>query len=154
MTIPGISLTAAATVVAEIGTDMTRFPTAGHLRSWVGLCPRLDESAGKHGSRRIRAGAPWLKPVLVQSAWVAIRVPNSYSRTLYHRLAHRSGKKPAAVAVAAALLTAIYHMLRTDQPYRDLGAQHLTATDRTRKAQRLAAQLKHLGYEVTLHEAA
>lgn len=154
VTIPGISTTAAAIVVAEIGTDMTRFATAGHLRSWAGLCPRLDESAGKHGSRRIRQGAPWLKPILVQSAWAAVRVPNSYSRALYHRLSRRCGKKPAIVAVAAALLTAIYSMLRTDQPYRDLGAHHLTAADRRRKAHRLAAQLKHLGYEVTLHEAA
>jgi len=154
VTIPGISTTAAAIVVAEIGTDMTRFPTAGHLRSWAGLCPRLDESAGKHGSRRIRKGAPWLKPILVQSAWAAVRVPNSYSRALYHRLARRSGKKPAIVAVAAALLTAIYSMLRTDQPYRDLGPHHLTEADRRRKAHRLATQLKHLGYEVTLHEAA
>lgn len=154
VTIPGIGTTAAAIVVAEIGVDMTRFPTAGHLRSWAGLCPRLDESAGKHGSRRIRPGAPWLKPILVQSAWAAVRVPNSYSRALYHRLARRSGKKPAIVAVAAALLTAIYHMLKTDQPYRELGAQHLTETDRRRKAQRLTAQLKHLGYDVSLHEAA
>jgi transposase len=154
VTIPGISATTAAVVVAEVGTDMTRFPTAGHLRSWVGLCPRLDESAGKHGSRRVRKGAPWLKPVLLQSAWAAIRVPNSDHRALYHRLARRSGKKPAAVAVAAALVTAIYHMLRTDQPYRDLGAQHLSEADRTRRAQRLAAQLKHLGYEVSLHKAA
>lgn len=154
VTIPGISLTTAAVVVAEIGADMTRFPTAGHLRSWAGLCPRLDESAGKHGSRRIRKGAPWLKPILVQSAWAAVRVPDSYSRALYHRLARRSGKKPAIVAVAAAMLTAIYHMLRTDQPYRDLGAHHLTDTDRRRKAQRLAAQLKQLGYAVDLEAAA
>jgi transposase len=93
VTIPGISSTAAAIIVAEIGADMQRFPTAGHLRSWVGLCPRLDESAGKHGSRRIRTGSPWLKPVLVQSAWAAIRVRDSYSRALYHRLVRRSGKK-------------------------------------------------------------
>lgn len=154
VTIPGISTTAAAVVVAEIGADMTRVATAGHLRSWAGLCPRLDESAGKHGSRRLRKAAPWLKPILVQSAWAAVRVPNSYSRALYHRLARRSGKKAAIVAVAAALLTAIYHMLRTDQPYRDLGPHHLTEAARRRKASRLATQLKHLGYEVTLHEAA
>ena len=90
----------------------------------------------------------------MQSAWAAIRVPNSYSWALYHRLARRTGKKPAAVAVAAALLTAIYYMLRTDQPYRDLRPNHLTAADRARRAQRLAAQLKHLGYEVSFHEAA
>jgi transposase len=154
VTIPGVSTTTAAVIVAEVGVDMSRFPTAGHLRSWAGLCPRLDESAGKHGSRRIRKGAPWLKPVLVQSAWVAVRIPNSYSRALYHRLARRSGKKQAIVAVAAALLTAIYAMLKSDQDYRDLGPQHLTDTDRRRRAHRLAKQLEHLGYEVTLREAA
>jgi hypothetical protein len=133
---------------------MSRFPTAGHLRSWAGLCPRLDESAGKHGSRRIRKGAPWLKPILVQSAWAAVRSHDGYSRALFHRLCRRSGKKQAIVAVAAALLTAIYAMLKTDQSYRDLGPQHLTESDRRRRAQRLATQLEHLGYEVTLREAA
>ncbi len=154
VTIPGIRATAAAVVVAEIGTDMQRFPTAGHLRSWVGLCPRLNESAGKHGSQRIRKGAPWLKPVLVQSAWAAVQVRDSYSRALYTRLLHRSGKKQAIVAVAAALLTAIYHMLKSDQPYRDLGPHHLTETDRRRMTQRLTRRLQQLGYEVTLRHAA
>ena len=155
VTVPGIGATAAAIVVAEIGIDMRRFPTAGHLRSWTGLCPRLDESAGKHGSRRTRKGAPWLKPILVQAAWAAVRTPGSYPRALYHRLARRSGKKVAIVAVAASLLTALYEMLRTNQPYRDLGAAHLPAeSDRRRKVERLTAQLKHLGYEVSLHEAA
>jgi transposase len=154
VTIPGVSTTTAAIIVAEVGIDMSRFPTAGHLRSWAGLCPRLDESAGKHGSRRTRKGAPWLKPILVQSAWAAIRVHNGYSRALYHRLVRRSGKKQAIVAVAAALLTAIYAMLKGDQDYRDLGPQHLTDTERRHRAHRLAKQLEHLGYEVSLREAA
>jgi transposase len=154
VTIPGVSGTTAAIVVAEVGTDMSRFPTAGHLRSWAGVCPRLDESAGKHGSRRTRKGAPWLKPVLVQSAWAAVRVRDSYSRALYYRLCRRSGKKQAIVAVAAALLTAIYHMLNTDQDYRDLGPHPFTAADRDRMARRLTKRLQHLGFEVTLREAA
>jgi transposase len=154
VTIPGIGPTGAAVVLAEIGADMHRFPTAGHLRSWVGLCPRLDESAGKQGSRRIRAGSPWLKPVLVQAAWNAVKVRDSYHRALYGRLVHRGGKKQAIVAVAAALLTAIYHMLQRDQPYRDLGAPHLTEVDRRRTAQRLTKRLEHLGYTVNIHEAA
>jgi transposase len=154
VTVAGLGRTAAAIVTAEIGVDMSRVPTAGHLRSWATLCPRLDESAGKRGARRIRKGAPWLKPILVQAAWAAIRVPHSYPRALYHRLARRSGKKAAIVAVAASLLPAIYEMLRTDQPYRDLGAAHLPETDRRRKVAHLTAQLKHLGYEVSLHEAA
>jgi transposase len=154
VTIPGVSLTTAGIIVAEVGIDMSRFPTAGHLRSWAGLCPRLDESAGRHGSRRIRKGAPWLKPILVQSAWAAVRSRDGYHRALFHRLWRRSGKKQAIVAVAAALLTAIYSMLTKDQDYRDLGPQHLPELDRQRRAQRLARQLQHLGYEVTLHEAA
>jgi transposase len=154
VTIPGVSATTAAVIVAEVGTDMSRFPTAGHLRSWAGLCPRLDESAGKHGSRRIRKGAPWLKPVLVQAAWAAVRSHDGYSRALFHRLRRRSGKKQAIVAVAAALLTAIYAMLQKGEPYRDLGPQHLPDIDRRRRAQRLAHQLQRLGYEVTLREAA
>lgn len=154
VTMPGISTTAAAVVIAEIGVDMTRFPSAGHLRGWTGFCPGLNQSAGKHGSTRLRPGAPWLKPVLVQAAWVAIRVPDSYARALYLRLARRGGKKQAIVAVAASMLTAIYAMLRDDQPYHDLGAQHLAVVDRQRQAQRLTARLRHLGYQVQLQEVA
>lgn len=133
---------------------MTRFPTAGHLRSWAGLCPRLDESAGQHGSRRIRQGAPWLKPPLVQSAWAAVRTKDRYPRALYGRLVRHDGKRQAIVAVAASLLTAIYYMLSRHEDYRDLGPQHLTDVDRRRQAQRLAKRLRALGYEVALHAAA
>lgn len=154
VTVPGIGETAAAVVLAEIGADMTRFPSPTHLRAWSGLSPGMNQSAGKHGSRRLRPGSPWLKPILVQAAWVAIRQPDSYCRALYTRLARRGSKKQAIVAVAAALLTAIYAMLRDDQPYRDLGPQHLTAADRQRHAQRLTARLRHLGYRVQLEEVA
>lgn len=154
VTIPGISETAAAVIVAEIGADMTRFQDAAHLRGWSGLCPGLNQSAGKHGSTRIRPGAPWLKPILVQAAWVAVRGRESYARALYHRLARRSGKKAAIVAVAASLLTAIYHMLRNDRPYEDPGPHHLATVDRRRHAQRLTARLRHLGYRVQLEEVA
>ncbi len=154
VTIPGVRDTVAAVLVAEIGTDMTRFPTAGHLVSWAGLCPRMDESAGKHRSRRIRKGAPWLKPVLVQSAWAAVRVRDTYLRAQYFRLRSRAGAKKAIVAVAASLLTAAYHMLRNDQDYRDLGPTHLTEADRHRMAHRLTRRLQHLGYAVDIRPAA
>ena len=154
VTIPGIGDTAAAVLVAEIGTDMTRFPTAGHLVSWAGLCPRMDESAGKHRSRRTRKGAPWLKPVLVQAAWSAVRVRDTYLRAQYLRLRTRTGAKKAIVAVAASLLTAAYHMLRTDQDYRDLGPHHLTEADRRRMAHRLTRRLQQLGYTVDVRPAA
>jgi transposase len=154
LTLPGVSATVAGVLVAEIGTDMSRFPSAGHLRSWAGLCPRLDESAGRPRSRRLRKGAPWLKPVLVQAAWSAIQVRDSYARAQYYRLRARVGKKKAIVAVAAALLTAAYHMLRDGQDYRDRGAAQLTEHDRHRMAQRLGRRLRELGYEVTMQRAA
>jgi len=154
LTVPGVNTTAAPVILAEIGTDMSRFPTAGHLRSWARLSPRLDESAGRHRSRRIQRGGRWLKATLIQCAWGAIQVRDSYPRALYHRLVRRHGKKPAIVAVAAALLTAIYHMLRTDQDYRDLGPAHFTDADRQRAANRLARRLRALGYEVSLRPAA
>src|SRR5438445_273237 len=154
LTVPGVNTTAAPVILAEIGTDMSRFPTAGHLRSWARLSPRLDESAGRHRSRRIQRGGRWLKATLIQCAWGAIQVRDSYPRALYPRLVRRHGKKPAIVAVAAALLTAIYHMLRTDQDYRDLGPAHFTDADRQRAANRLARRLRALGYEVSLRPAA
>jgi transposase len=153
VTIPGVGETAAHILIAEIGTDMTRFPTGGHLISWAGLCPRLDESAGHRRSTRIRKGAPWLKPVLVQCAWAAIR-PEGYFRAQYLRLKSRRGPMKAIVAVAASLLTAAYYMLRNDQDYRDLGADHFQRRDRVRLVAGLTRRLQHLGYEVTLRPAA
>jgi transposase len=88
------------TVIAEIGTDMSPFPTVGHLLSWAGFVPRLDESAGKRRSTRIRKGAPWLEPVLVQAAWGAARKKNSYFQAQFLRLKARRGAKKAAIAVA------------------------------------------------------
>jgi len=154
MTIPGVSTTVAQMLVAEIGVDMTRFPSAGHLISWAGLCPRLDESAGKARSRRLRKGAPWLKPVLVQAAWAAIRRPDSYLRAQSLRLKSRRGPMKAIVAVAASLLTAAYHILRDATDYRDLTAAHFTRLDKTQQARRLTRRLRQLGYEVELRPAA
>jgi transposase len=130
VTLPGISAAVSAAVVAEIGTDMSRFKTLGHLISWAGLCPRSDESAGKRRSTRIRKGAPWLKPMLVQAAWAAIRVKRSYERVLFYRLKARRGPGRAIIAVAASMLGAIYPMLRHGVPYRDLGADHFEKRDR------------------------
>ncbi len=112
MTMPGVSDTAAAVLIAEIGDGMSRFPTAGHLLSWAGLCPRLDESAGKRRSTRTRQSTPWLKPVLVQAAWAASRKKQSYFHGQFLRLKSRRGPKKAILAVAASMLTDAYHMLR------------------------------------------
>jgi transposase len=153
VTIPGIGATAAHVLVAEIGVDMSRFPTVGHLISWAGLCPRLDESAGRRRSTRIRKGAPWLKAILVQCAWAAIR-REGYFRAQYLRLKHRRGPMKAIVAVAASLLTAAYYMLRNDKDYRDLGADHFHRRDRARLVASLTRRLEHLGYQVNLRPAA
>jgi len=153
-TIPGISTTAAHVLLAEIGADMTVFPSAGHLLSWAGLCPRLDESAGKHRSTRVRKGAPWLKPVLVQCAWGAGRAKNTYLQTQFLRLKARRGPKKAAVAVAASILTAAYHMLRDGVDYHDLGPAHLSRRDSSRVAARLARRIRELGYQVEIRPAA
>ena len=151
---PGMSKTAAQIVLAEIGHDMSRFPTAAHLVSFAGLCPRLDESAGKRRSTRLRKGSNWLKSVLVSCAWAAARAKNTYARAQYHRIKARRGAKKAVVAVAASMLTAIYHVLRTHEPYSDLGPQHFDRRDRDRIVSRLRRRLQDLGYDVQLAPAA
>lgn len=153
-TIPGVSDVAAAAIVAEIGDDMRRFPTAGHLVSWAGLCPRLDESAGKRLSNRTRRGAPWLKTLLVQTAWSAARKRDSYFRARFLRLKARRGPKKAVVAIAASVLTAAYHMLKTGAEFHDLGPTHFDLADRQRTADRLRRRLQALGYRVNLEPAA
>jgi transposase len=148
-TIPGVSTTAARVIIAEIGTDMSRFATAGHLLSWAGLCPRMDESAGKRRSTRVRPGAPWLKSTLVQCAWSAARSHGTYLRAQFLRLKSRRGPKKAILAVAASMLTAAYHMLRQDVLYKDLGPDYFQSKDKERLAKRLLRRLKDLGVHVT-----
>jgi transposase len=152
-TIPGVSDVTARVIVAEIGDDMSRFPTAGNLISWAGLCPRLDESAGKQRSNRTRRGAPWLKTVLVQAARAAANKRGSYPRAQYQRLKARRGPNKAVLAVAATLLTAAYHMLKYGVEYRDLGPDHFDR-DKDLQATRLIRRLKALGVEVTVKPAA
>jgi transposase len=146
--IPGVSTLSAEVIVAEIGTDMGRFPTAGHLLSWAGLCPRSDESAGKRRSTRLRKGAPWLKTALVQCAWAASRKKASYLQAQFQRLRARRGPKKAICAVAASILTAAYHMLRDGTFYQDLGPDHFSRRTRSDRTARLVSQLTALGYTV------
>ena len=154
MTIPGVSATAAAVILAEIGADMSRFPSAAHLRSWAGLCPRMDESAGKRRSTRLRKGACWLKPVLVQCAWAASRKKGTYTQAQFLRLRARRGPMKAVVAVAATILTAAYHILRDGVDYHDLGPDHFVEHDRSRTVERLTRRIRDLGYEITIKQAA
>jgi transposase len=151
LTIPGVSETAAAVLLAEIGADMSPFPSAAHLRSWAGLCPRMDESAGKRRSSRLRKGAPWLKPVLVQCAWAASRKKGTYTQAQFLRLRARRGPMKAVIAVAATILTAAYHILRDGVDYHDLGPDHFAERDRSRTVARLARRIRNLGYEITLN---
>jgi transposase len=154
ITIPGVSQVSAQVILTEIGADMTPFPTAGHLLSWAGLVPRLDESAGKRRSTRVRKGAPWLKPVLVQCAWGAARCKGTYYQAQFFRLKARRGPKKAAIAVAASLLTAAYHMLKNGTFHQDLGADFLVKRDKARIATKLANRIKDLGYAVSITPAA
>jgi transposase len=155
MTIPGVSRVSAEIILAEIGFDMTPFPTAGHLLSWAGMIPRLDESAGKRRSTRIRHGAPWLKPVvLTQCGWAASRSRGTYLQAQCFRLRARRGPKKAVIAVTASILTAVYHMLKNHVPYQDLGPDYFVKRDPTRIAAKLTQRIKDLGYDVQYSAAA
>ena len=149
-TIPGVSDVAAHVIAGEVGLDMTRFPTASHLISWAGLCPRLDESAGKHRSRRIRKGAPWLKTTLVSAAWAAVKTKGTYLSAQFQRLRARRGAKKAIIAVAASMLTAAYHILRASVPYKDLGPEYFNRRDKKHAARRLQRRLEALGFSVEI----
>ena len=129
---------------------MSPFKTAGHLVSWARLCPRMAESAGKVLSTRSLKSSAWVKTLLIQAAWCAIRTRKSYFRAQYFRLKSRRGAKKAIGAVAASLLTTVYHMIRTGQPYCDLGSDHFDRTGRENAVRRSLARLRQLGYRVTL----
>lgn len=152
--IPGVMDLSAETILAEIGFDMACFPSAGHLISWAGMCPCMDESAGKHRSTRIRKGNLWLKPLLVQCAWSAIRTKDTYLRAQYLRLKSRRGPKKAIIAVAASILTAVYHILKGSVEYVDLGSDYFLRRDKEAVAHRLTQRLRSLGYEVEIRNAA
>lgn len=154
-TIPGIGHATACTIIGEIGADMSRFPTPGHLVSWAGLCPGMNESAGKHRSTRLKKGDPWLKVALCQAAWSAIRCKRqSHLHDLYYRVRARRGAKKAIMAVAASILSSIHAMLTNLVPFRDLGPQRLPVKNRMRKIARLTKSLQDLGVEFTITKAA
>ena len=152
--IPGVSTLSALSILSEIGADMSRFDTAGHLIAWAGLCPGQNESAGKRKPTRLRKGAPWLKTMLVQCAWAAKRANNSYYKAQFFRLQARRGPQKAICAVAASILTAIYHMLKNGTFHQDLGAAYFDRRSPETKVKRLVRQIAKLGYDVTLEPIA
>ncbi len=153
-TIPGVGRRTAEVLVAEIGVDLDRFPSARHLASWAGVCPGNDESAGKRHSGRTRKGSPWLRAALVEAAHAACRTKNTYLAAQYHRLATRRGGKKAALAVAHTMLVIVYHLLTRHQAYRELGSTYFDERERHAVERRLVRRLERLGYRVALEPVA
>jgi len=155
MTIPGVSTRTAQVILAEIGADMSRFPSAGHLASWAGMCPGNNESAGKHRSGRTRHGSKWLRKALVEAGQAAGRTKNTYLAAQYAQIRSRRGPQRAAVAVGHSILVIAWHLLTTGEPYNDLGGDYFDKHRNTAARQRrLVAQLEALGHHVTLEPAA
>jgi transposase len=148
--IPGIGRVIAEELLAEIGADLTRFPTAAHLASWAGMCPGHNESAGKKRSGKTRKGSPWLRAALVQAAHAAAHSKQSYLALQYRRLAARRGKKKAAVAVGHSILVIVYHLLTHDCPYVDLGSTYFDQRTPGTLQRRLVHRLEDLGFSVHL----
>jgi len=153
-TIPGVQQRTAESVLAEIGTDMSRFPSARHLASWAGQCPGNDRSAGKRRSGKTRHGSKWLDTALTEAAMAATRTSDVYLTAQYHRLRPRRGHGRALGAVKHSILCACWHMLTTGELYRELGGDYFTRRDPEHATRRLVAQLERLGHHVTLEAAA
>jgi transposase len=152
--LPGVGRRTAIVLLAEIGTDMSRFRTAGHLASWAGMCPGHDESAGKRRSGRTRKGSPWLRTALVEAAQAAGRSQDTEVGARYRRLVVRRGKKKAAVAVGRLILELAYQLLSTGELYQDERIRPLVQGDPVREQRRLVRKLEALGHHVTLTPAA
>lgn len=153
-TIAGVGRRTAEVVMAEIGSDMDRFPTAGHLASWAGMCPGNNESAGKRKSGKTRKGSPWLREALTEAARAAGRTKNTYLASQYHRIAARRGANRAAVAVGHTILVIIYQMLKHGTIYQDLGVNYFDERDKNATVHRAVKRIEKLGYKVTVEPAA
>jgi len=152
--IPGVNVTMAQTLLAEIGTNMKQFPTARHLASWAGMCPGNNESAGKRKSGKTTHGNPWLRRAITQAAWAASRQKGSYLRAQYHRIAKRRGNKRAIVAVANSMLVIIHHMLTNGTFYHELGDDYFEKRNREALTNYFVKRLQSLGHCVHIEAAA
>jgi transposase len=152
-TIPGVGPRVAQAMLAEIGTDVSRFPTGSHLASWARVCPSNDESAGKRRSSHIGAGNPWLRGTLVEAAWAASHAKQTYLAGQYRRLAARRGTKRALIAVAHTILIIAYRIIRDGTTYEDLGSNYYDERDRQATLRRSLQRLERLGYKVTVEAA-
>ncbi|HET8683664.1 MAG TPA: IS110 family transposase [Micromonosporaceae bacterium] len=152
--VPGVGRYTAEVILAELGTDMGRFPTDRHAASWAALCPGNHESAGKRQSGKTRKGNRWLRAALTEAAQAAGRSHGTYLGAQYRRLAARRGKKKAAVAVGHSILVIAYHLLKDGTTYRDLGAQYFDARDQHSVERRLVRRLEALGNKVTIEKVA
>lgn len=153
-TIPGIGERITQTILAEIGIDMSRFPTDHHLCSWAGMCPGNNESAGKRKSGKTNPGNPYLRSALVQAAWAASHTKDTYLSAQYHKLVKRIGKKKTLVAVGHSILIIVYHVLLKQATYRELGGDYFDRLNRKHLKNRLVRKLESLGLKVTVEEAA
>jgi transposase len=149
-TIPGVDKKTAECLIAELGIRMEQFPSEGHLASWAGLCPGLNESAGKNRSAKTRKGSRWLRQTLVQAAWAASHTKETYLSAQYRRLASRRGRKKALIALAHTMLGVAYHLLKQDTCYAELGGDYFERRDNDRLTRQLVDRLQRLGHKVTL----
>ena len=149
-TIPGVNQMTAENIIAEIGVDMSRFPSERHLASWAGLCPGNNESAGKRKSGKTRKGDSWLRITMIEAGWGAARTKSTYLSSQYHRLAPRRGKKKAIVAIAHSLLVIVYHILKYKAPFVDLGADYFDKLNIEHVKRYHVKRLESLGVKVVL----
>ena len=153
-TIPGVGPTTAAALLAELGADMGVFASAKHLASWAGVCPGNRQSGGRRLSGKTTHGNVWLRGVLGEVAWAAIRTRGTSFGARFRRLARRRGKQKALVAVMHDVLTGVDHVLRDRVPYAELGPDYVARQDPQRAARRHVQQLERLGYRVALSPVA
>lgn len=150
MSIPGISLVSALTILSEIGDDMSRFPSAAHLASWTGVCPGNKQSGGKRLSGKTTKGNPHIRAVLAEVVWAISHTKDNYLSAQYHRFARRVGKAKAITALSHSVLVIMYHVLKDKEAYKDLGTDYFDHLDKQRLAKQSIRRLEALGFHVTV----